>query len=210
MNFKRYATRFLGALHLLTAAGFASGNSFAAEALPIGSDNEIYAKIGSCNFRFASMQGVRYANPEEGKNPQIGAILFDYGGKTALSRVGLPISLTCEDAKEPDAIANLLAAVYRDGQWEAKDGDGNWVVQFDRTARVQTFEIHGRNAWGKALLYNDAVGDEDQRSRHINFCMIHNSVALCGRGSVQWLRNPKVDSTSEMKQLIESIQFIDR
>ncbi|WP_347555288.1 hypothetical protein [Robbsia sp. KACC 23696] len=185
----------------------ASNHAFAADASPLM--KEISAKIGMCQVRLPYVPDANFSKPEPGSYPQNGSIFFDDGGKSLMSRIGASIVLSCVDAKNKDFMRIQLGASFENGRWLSEDDDGHWTVPFSKNEHAAGLELHGKNSIGEAFLYSDASGDEDKRVRHMNFCLVHDGVALCGTSNVQMLRHPEIDSTQSLKTLVESIEFIN-
>ena len=83
-------------------------------------------------------------------------------------------------------------------------------MPFDPGAHPRTIHFKGKNWMGIGLTVDETAGDDSRRARRFNFCLIHQSHALCGDSPVQWLADPGGrNELWKIKAILESVEFVD-
>jgi len=99
-------------------------------------------------------------------------------------------------------------------EWEKdaeKTTDSEHRKHLERLIRTTlVYDVRAVNSQGWALTQEDLIGDEDNRTRHLTYCLIHPPKALCGEGEVGYLKDgPKADLTEYALRILRSIEFLD-
>jgi hypothetical protein len=155
------------------------------------------------------MFGGHFGVPYPHGSPPSGTYYLPLMGPMAFRTGGF--ALFCRDSSEKQ-IGIALGAKYVSGQWLRYDpwGDGPELTPFDKQEHARSVPLKGTNWAGTALTIDDTTGDEKRRGRRLSFCLIHETLALCGHAPVAWLADRKKRNDIErIKAILESAEFVD-
>jgi hypothetical protein len=75
---------------------------------------------------------------------------------------------------------------------------------------TSVLNIQARNSSGYVSFQRDTTGDESGRTKVVDFCLFHETRALCGTGTVaQLIDGARGDLTKQTLDIIKSIEFLD-
>lgn len=195
----------------LVAASFVCMSGTASATDPIGKSivatTEPTYRMGDCRIRIAELFGGDFAIPDPISSPRHGNYYLPATGPMAAPLLH-GLGFDCFDAPSSTSSEDLLSIRQRDGRWLRKDRDGNWVP-FDNDEHACVVHFTGTNWQGIGLLVDQTTGDENQRTRSFDFCLVHDAHALCGHTPVAKLSMPKEDELPKVEAILRSIEFID-
>lgn len=145
-----------------------------------------------------------YPKPWKGIMNSLGFSIQCYGKNDS----GRPITLAWNNPQSDHWVKNKEQMKQLLLESEAYQSDEELLRETIRTTNI--FDIRTVNSHGWAETYVDQIGDEELRQRHMRFCLMHESKALCGNGAIGYLSNgPKGDLTKYALDMLRSIEFLD-
>lgn len=121
------------------------------------------------------------------------------------------VNFVCSHVTETskEQVANQHGATY--------DNNANsWTLYYEsvRDRRVLSSVTHIRslkapNSSGFYTTQDDVDGDPKQRVRFFSYCLFHDSQAICGRGQIMRLSEPKGNLLPYMLDILRTVEFVD-
>jgi hypothetical protein len=87
------------------------------------------------------------------------------------------------------------------------NGDAELFSILNKTIRV--FRLKSKNSSGFISTEDDSMGPEYRRERKMIFCLLHDTQALCGRGYVMRLEEPRSNMLPDALKTLQGIEFVD-
>jgi hypothetical protein len=120
-----------------------------------------------------------------------------------------PFSSACYTSTE-DVVTSGWARRGKTNSWQINFAPDDSAA-FRRTTKI--YQLSTGNAQGWAIRYDDEIGDESNRQRHLHYCLIREPKAICGEGVMGYLedikKRPKTDLTPYALQILRTIEFVD-
>ena len=117
------------------------------------------------------------------------------------------IGFICYPADEE--VVNQGWATFNDStkEWQINLSEHDAEMFFNAH---QTYQLRAVNAEGWVVTINDVTGNEEGRQRHLHYCLIRDSKALCGHGEMGYVENgEKSDLTPYALEILRSIEFLE-
>jgi hypothetical protein len=100
-----------------------------------------------------------------------------------------------------------MAGVRRDGNTYVL---GNQQEGFIKEQHLKLILLNGVNWTGAGTITDSTTGELFDRYRRLNFCLVHDTRALCGWSDVvPHLSIPKKNVLKKVLRLLNSIEFVD-
>lgn len=182
-------------------------------------DREVVTTLGpSCRIRMKIPQAAKsdwLVSSNEPTANGSGSVYLRYGeipkafkGKEC-DDCSFAIGVGCHDAS--DSLVQQGWAVRSDqGEWRINFGPSDSQA-FRRAARIYTLDHGKANGW--AVTFDDAIGEESGRQRHLHYCLVREPKAICGEGVMGMVevikKRPKTDLTAYVLRVLRTIELLD-
>jgi hypothetical protein len=174
-----------------------------------GTKSPIDSSATGVNSDVASQSGVIVASPQPAPwrsmltSLQIGVVCYDKDDSN-VNRASLPIAYDIAKREwRKDA-----TAWEKEASDMTEKSDREHLLELIHTTHVT--HINSINSQGWAMTQDEIAGDERWRKRSMHFCLVHESKALCGGGTVAYLADGrKGDLTKYALDILKSIEFLE-
>jgi hypothetical protein len=182
-------------------------NSSAASTIstPEDTGNAAEYVMGSCHFRIANMFGGRFEINMDSGPPSGMYYIPGHGPLSSWSVHGF--TLVCV---KPGETVDQLGIKEVNGEWLRYSYLDDSLTPFDKRQNAEIMPLQGVNATGMAVALDETTGPLRHRRRMLTFCLADTTQGVCGTAPVSYLMQPKANELGRVKEILQSIEFIDR